>query len=114
MGKVPRYTDEKDASMNIVTMLSQADIPVSSLWDLELLGIRDPIEQNSRGCGPKQLQKCKGWQGPAWLQNPKEQWPKSAVNIDEKEVEIEKGKSLISANNTELESISLQLARRFS
>ncbi|GFU16371.1 uncharacterized protein NPIL_603191 [Nephila pilipes] len=30
------------------------------------------------------------WQGPAWLQNPKEQWPMSAVNIDEKEVEIEK------------------------
>ncbi|GIX79696.1 DUF1758 domain-containing protein [Caerostris extrusa] len=29
-------------------MLSQADVPVSSLWDLELLGIRDPIEQNSR------------------------------------------------------------------
>ncbi|GFT12828.1 uncharacterized protein K02A2.6 [Nephila pilipes] len=68
----------------------------------------------SRGCGPKQLQKCKWWQGPAWLQNPKEQWPKSAINIDEKEVEIEKRKSVISANNTELESISLQLARRFS
>ncbi|GFT73738.1 integrase catalytic domain-containing protein [Nephila pilipes] len=68
----------------------------------------------SRGCGPKQLQKYKWWQGPAWLQNPKEQWPKSAVNTDEKEVEIEKRKSVISANNTELESISLQLARRFS
>ncbi|GFS92163.1 integrase catalytic domain-containing protein [Trichonephila clavipes] len=29
MGKVPRYTDKKDTSMNIVTMLSQEDIPVS-------------------------------------------------------------------------------------
>ncbi|GFX79328.1 CCHC-type domain-containing protein [Trichonephila clavipes] len=29
-------------------MLSQEDIPVSSLWDLEMLGIRDTIEQNSR------------------------------------------------------------------
>ncbi|GFU62025.1 hypothetical protein TNCV_717511 [Trichonephila clavipes] len=48
MGKVPRYTDKKDTSMNIVTMLSQEDIPVSSLWDLEMLGIRDTIEQNSR------------------------------------------------------------------
>ncbi|GFX09100.1 CCHC-type domain-containing protein [Trichonephila clavipes] len=47
MGKVPRYTDKKDTSMNIVTMLSQ-DIPVSSLWDLEMPGIRDTIEQNSR------------------------------------------------------------------
>ncbi|GFY17418.1 CCHC-type domain-containing protein [Trichonephila clavipes] len=42
------YTDKKDTSMNIVTMLSQEDIPVSSLWDLEMLGIRDTIEQNSR------------------------------------------------------------------
>ncbi|GFS82678.1 uncharacterized protein NPIL_700871 [Nephila pilipes] len=76
--------------------------------------VMNPTEILSRGCGPKQLQKCKWWQGPAWLQNPNEQWPKSAVNIDEKEVEIEKRKSVISANNTELESISLQLARRFS
>ncbi|GFT79622.1 DUF5641 domain-containing protein [Nephila pilipes] len=75
---------------------------------------QNPADILSKGCGPKQLQKCKWWQGPAWLQNPKEQWPKSAVNIDEKEVEIEKRKSVISANNTELESISLQLARRFS
>ncbi|GIY25918.1 uncharacterized protein CEXT_413491 [Caerostris extrusa] len=48
IGKVPRYIDKMDANMNIVTMLSQADVPVSSLWDLELLGIQDPIEQNSR------------------------------------------------------------------
>ncbi|GFT13570.1 uncharacterized protein NPIL_124521 [Nephila pilipes] len=74
----------------------------------------NPADILSRGCGPKQLQKCKWRQGPAWLQNPKEQWPKSAVNIDEKEVEIEKRKSVISVNNTELESISLQLARRIS
>ncbi|GFU12878.1 integrase_H2C2 domain-containing protein [Nephila pilipes] len=75
---------------------------------------KNPADILSRGCGPKKLQKCKWWQGPAWLQNPKEQWPKSAVNIDEKKVEIEKRKSVISANNTELESIALQLARRFS
>ncbi|GFW16288.1 integrase catalytic domain-containing protein [Trichonephila clavipes] len=48
MGKVPRYTDKKDASMNIITMFSQKDIPVSSLGNLELLGTRDTIEQNSR------------------------------------------------------------------
>ncbi|GFT32803.1 putative RNA-directed DNA polymerase from transposon X-element [Nephila pilipes] len=75
---------------------------------------QNPADSLSRGCGPKQLQNWKRWQGPAWLQNPKEQWRKSAVNIDEKEVEIEKQKSVISANNTELVSISLQLARRFS
>ncbi|GFX74645.1 integrase_H2C2 domain-containing protein [Trichonephila clavipes] len=74
----------------------------------------NPADILSRGCGPKQLQKRKWWQGPDWLKNSKEQWPKSAVNINEKEVEIEKRKSVISANNTEVESISSQLARRFS
>ncbi|GIX76329.1 uncharacterized protein CEXT_525711 [Caerostris extrusa] len=75
---------------------------------------QNPADILSRGCGPKQLQKHKWWQGPAWLKNSKEQWPKSAVNINKKEVETEKRKSVISANNTELESISLQLAKRFS
>ncbi|GFQ70502.1 hypothetical protein TNCT_657371, partial [Trichonephila clavata] len=28
-------------------MLSQ-ELPVSFLWDLELLGIRDPVEQNTK------------------------------------------------------------------
>ncbi|GFV49719.1 hypothetical protein TNCV_1792871 [Trichonephila clavipes] len=47
MDKVPRdiTTDKRDTSMNIVTILSQEDIPVSTLWDLEMLGIRDTIEQ---------------------------------------------------------------------
>ncbi|GFX41878.1 uncharacterized protein K02A2.6 [Trichonephila clavipes] len=75
---------------------------------------QNPADILSRGCGSKQLQKCKWWQGPDWLKNSKEQWPKSAVNINEKEVEIEKRKSVISANNPEVESISSQLARRFS
>ncbi|GFW28583.1 integrase catalytic domain-containing protein [Trichonephila clavipes] len=69
---------------------------------------QNPADILSRGCGPKQLQKRKWWQGPDWLKNSKEQWPKSAVNINEKEVEIEKRKSVISANNTEVESISSQ------
>ncbi|GIY47158.1 hypothetical protein CEXT_565241 [Caerostris extrusa] len=73
---------------------------------------QNPADILSRGCGPKQLQKHKWWQGPAWLKNSKEQWPKSAVNINKKEVETEKRKSVISANNTELESISLQLAKK--
>ncbi|GFT02652.1 uncharacterized protein TNCV_3690601 [Trichonephila clavipes] len=50
---------------------------------------QNPADILSRGCGPKQLQKRKWWQGPDWLKNSKEQWPKSAVNINEKEVEIE-------------------------
>lgn len=75
---------------------------------------QNPADILSRGCGPKQLQKCRWWLGPNWLQNSKEQWPKSAVNVNEKEVEMEKRKSVISANNTELDSISLRLAKRFS
>ncbi|GIY37118.1 hypothetical protein CEXT_259001 [Caerostris extrusa] len=61
--------------MNIVTMLSQVDVPVSSLWDLELLEDwfhistdQNPADILSRASGPKQLQKHKWWQGPAWLQ----------------------------------------------
>ncbi|GFT14578.1 hypothetical protein NPIL_407871, partial [Nephila pilipes] len=50
---------------------------------------QNPADILSRGCGPKQLQKGKWWQGPAWLQDPKEQWPKSAVNIDEKKIQKE-------------------------
>ncbi|GIY32867.1 uncharacterized protein CDAR_310331 [Caerostris darwini] len=75
---------------------------------------QNPADILSRGCGPKQLQKHKWWKGPAWLKNSKEQWPKSAVNINKKEVETEKRKSAISSNNIELETISLQLAKRFS
>ncbi|GFU40029.1 uncharacterized protein NPIL_430671, partial [Nephila pilipes] len=56
---------------------------------------QNPADSLSRGCGPKQLQNWKRWQGPAWLQNPKERWRKSAVNIDEKEVEIEKRKDRV-------------------
>ncbi|GFV91506.1 CCHC-type domain-containing protein [Trichonephila clavipes] len=66
MGKVPRYTDKKDTSMNIVTMLSQEDIPVSSLWDLEMLGIRDTIEQNSREEKEKAVMSHFLENSPAW------------------------------------------------
>ncbi|KAF8763394.1 hypothetical protein HNY73_021582 [Argiope bruennichi] len=43
MGKVPRYNDKKDASMNIVTMLSQAVIPVFSLWDMEQKALMEKV-----------------------------------------------------------------------
>ncbi|GFV83556.1 integrase catalytic domain-containing protein [Trichonephila clavipes] len=72
---------------------------------------QNPEDILSRGCGLKQLQKRKWWQGPDWLKNSKEQWPKSAANINAKEVEIEKRKSVISANNTEVESISSQIVK---
>ncbi|GIY14961.1 uncharacterized protein CEXT_440821 [Caerostris extrusa] len=39
---------------------------------------QNPTDILSSGCGPKQLQIHKWWQGPAWLKNSKEQWAKSA------------------------------------
>ncbi|GFT55865.1 integrase catalytic domain-containing protein [Nephila pilipes] len=107
-------TRREQRSVFVTNRISEIrKLTTSEDW-LHISTDQNPADILSRGCGPKQLQKCKWWQGPAWLQNPKEHWPKSAVNIDEKEVEIEKRKSVISANNTELESISLQLARRIS
>ncbi|GFU49696.1 uncharacterized protein K02A2.6 [Nephila pilipes] len=107
-------TRREQWSVFVANRISEIRKLTSSEDWLHISTDQNPEDILSRGCGPKQLQNCKWWQGPAWLQNPKEQCPKSAVNIDEKEVEIEKRKSVIYANNTELESISLQLARSFS
>ncbi|XP_035216703.1 uncharacterized protein LOC118190125 [Stegodyphus dumicola] len=48
MGKVPQSEHQHNVNMTIVSMLSQEDLPISSLWDLELLGIRDPVEQKTK------------------------------------------------------------------
>nr|XP_042913724.1 uncharacterized protein LOC122273787 [Parasteatoda tepidariorum] len=47
IGKVPQFENHDNLNMTVVNMLSQ-ELPVSFLWDLELLGIRDPVEQNTR------------------------------------------------------------------
>ncbi|GBM23890.1 hypothetical protein AVEN_208519-1 [Araneus ventricosus] len=43
MGKIPQSESFKDVNMTVVNILSQEDIPISSLRDLELLGIRGPV-----------------------------------------------------------------------
>ncbi|GBN53315.1 hypothetical protein AVEN_72057-1 [Araneus ventricosus] len=48
MGKVPQSESFKAVNMTVVNLLSQEDIPISSLWDLELLSIRGPVEQDTR------------------------------------------------------------------
>ncbi|GBL95459.1 hypothetical protein AVEN_154846-1 [Araneus ventricosus] len=107
-GKVPQSESFKDVNMTIVNMLSQEDIPISSLWDLELLGIRDPADLLSRGYGSKQLLNSKRWRGPTYMKDSIDKWPKSAVKVDEKEIEEEKRHSAVSANNIEFESITFQ------
>ncbi|GFT91531.1 uncharacterized protein NPIL_440661, partial [Nephila pilipes] len=49
-------------------------LTTSEDW-LHISSDQNPADILSRGCGSKQLQKGNWWQGPAWLQNPKEQWP---------------------------------------
>ncbi|GIY78139.1 reverse transcriptase [Caerostris darwini] len=107
-------TSREQWSVFVTNRISEIrKLTTSEDW-FHILTDQNLVDILPRGCGPKQLQKHKWWQGPAWLKNSKEQWPKSAVNINKKEVETEKRKSVISANNTELKSISLQLAKRFS
>ena len=46
MGKAPQL-QHQNVNMTVVGMLSQ-ELPVSFLWDLELLNIRDPVEHNTK------------------------------------------------------------------
>ncbi|GFS41333.1 hypothetical protein TNIN_19431 [Trichonephila inaurata madagascariensis] len=65
-------------------MLSQEDIPVSSLWDLELLGIRETIEQNSRKEKEKEINICHERQ----FQSQKEEFDSELKKEDQKLAEI--------------------------
>ncbi|GFQ65187.1 uncharacterized protein TNCT_513871 [Trichonephila clavata] len=46
IGKAPQL-QHQNMNMTVVSMLSQ-ELSVSFLWDLELLGIRHPVEQNNK------------------------------------------------------------------
>ncbi|XP_054720641.1 uncharacterized protein LOC129230265 [Uloborus diversus] len=48
LGKVPQNNCKRNFTMSATTMLSQNEMSVSKLWDLEIIGIRDPIQQNSK------------------------------------------------------------------
>lgn len=96
---------------NRVTEIRKHTAPEN--W-LHIPGNQNPADLLTRGCGSKQLQKSMWWQGPAWLKKSKEQWPKSEVNINEKEVEMEKRRTVVSANNSKNNSVVSQLATKFS
>ena len=54
-GEYPQSNSHNDVTATIISMLSQEDIPLSMLWDLDSLGIRDPMEQSARDNAKKSL-----------------------------------------------------------
>ena len=53
-------------------------------------GILNPADLPSRGCSPAQLLESKWWEGPTWLKDKAENWPKFAEATNEEEVYLEK------------------------
>ncbi|UYV63716.1 hypothetical protein LAZ67_2005414, partial [Cordylochernes scorpioides] len=49
-------------------------------------GHLNPADLLSRGCSPCQFVRSRWWEGPGWLKEPKELWPKSEPTRDQQEV----------------------------
>ncbi|CAL8083424.1 unnamed protein product [Orchesella dallaii] len=56
-------------------------------------GVENPADLPSRGCLPAKLLLSRWWQGPAWLYEHENDWPKASEENDENEIEAEKRKS---------------------
>lgn len=67
-------------------------------------GHLNPADLPSRGCMVKQLVESKWWEGPTWLKEDKEFWPKSTINCDETIVNSEKRITVTSCLVQEMES----------
>lgn len=52
-------------------------------------GVSNPADLASRGCSAKQLALTKWHEGPEWLRQPPEQWPRTMDAVDENEVNLE-------------------------
>lgn len=52
----------------------------------------------SRGCNAKQLVSLRWSEGSAWLKQPREEWPKSSLHIDDKKARKELQKTKIACN----------------
>ncbi len=52
-------------------------------------GKLNPADLPSRGCSPRELLLSRWWEGPTWLQLPKEKWPNNKIEFDEEEVDSE-------------------------
>lgn len=53
-------------------------------------GNLNPADLPSRGCSAKQLLQSRWWEGPEWLKDSEDHWPKSELNCDEEVVSAEK------------------------
>ncbi|GFT52690.1 uncharacterized protein NPIL_313881 [Nephila pilipes] len=63
-------TRREQWSVSVTNSISEIrKLTTSEDW-LHISTDQNPADILSRGCGPKQLQKCKWWQGSTWLQNP--------------------------------------------
>ena len=78
-------------------------------------GALNPADLPSRGCSPEELVQSKWWEGPAWLRNPKESWPKGDPVADENLVSEElKKTATVAMVSVQSESLAVRLAKRFS
>ncbi|XP_071033036.1 uncharacterized protein [Parasteatoda tepidariorum] len=64
-------------------------------------GIQNPADLPSRGCSVKTLIKGKWWQGPPWLKDSRDRWPNYKLIPDEKVINSEKKKIVVSSLNKE-------------
>lgn len=58
----------------------------------------NPADLPSRGCNPKRYLESRWWEGPSWLYETQDKWPKSDINelnIDEDIVNIEEKKNVM-------------------
>lgn len=67
-------------------------------------GHLNPADLPSRGCTSKQFLSSRWWEGPTWLRQAEEFWPKSSINCDEDIVMAEKKRVVVSHSVQELES----------
>ncbi|GFW29070.1 integrase catalytic domain-containing protein [Trichonephila clavipes] len=60
-------------------------------------GMQNPADLPSRGCSVKTLKKVRWWEGPSWLKNSTEDWPKSELFPDMEVINSGKKKTIITA-----------------
>ncbi|KAJ8974193.1 hypothetical protein NQ317_007577 [Molorchus minor] len=75
MGKSPVELTSSCCANMVVTSLLSKDVEISNLWKLDIL-------------------ESKWWEGPAWLKEPKDDWPRTNLEFNELEINEEKIKCI--------------------